>query len=179
MAQQNDVNSTKIEELGRLWRFPWIFVDGYVDIIKQTRKRIVVLIKPIQDVQDDINKMIQDNNVSNPDVINEVDSFLKETRDIYNTIKDVDNLETVLEEYKYHCNKNEVIIICIINESIILFLMLKIISNIKASMTNNSNGLDDETEIVHNIDGLNHINKIFFFKFEIDKYKRNLMIYYL
>lgn len=56
--------------------------------------------------------MIQDNNVSNPDVLNEVDSFLKEAQDVYNTIKeDVDNLETVFEEYGYHYDKN------IVNES--------------------------------------------------------------
>lgn len=51
--------------------------------------------------------MIQDNNLSDPDAINEIDSFLKEAEDVYNTIKeDVDNLETVFEEYGYRYDKN-------------------------------------------------------------------------
>lgn len=51
--------------------------------------------------------MIQDNNLSDPDAINEIDSFLKEAEGVYNTIKeDVDNLETVFEEYGYRYDKN-------------------------------------------------------------------------
>lgn len=57
--------------------------------------------------------MIQDNNLSDPDAINEIDSFLKEAEDVYNTIKeDVDNLETVFEEYGYRYDKN------IVNETL-------------------------------------------------------------
>lgn len=57
--------------------------------------------------------MIQDNNLSDPDAINEIDSFLKEAEGVYNTIKeDVDNLETVFEEYGYRYDKN------IVNETL-------------------------------------------------------------
>ncbi|KAF7387820.1 hypothetical protein HZH66_010587 [Vespula vulgaris] len=124
-----------IRELEELWHLPRVFVGGYADLTEQTEEHIKMLKKSIQCTQDDINKMIQDNNVSNPDVLNEVDSFLKEAQDVYNTIKeDVDNLETVFEEYGYHYDKN------IVNES----------SESKETTTASSdfNGSSDIQEIV-------------------------------
>ncbi|KAL2719196.1 hypothetical protein V1478_011615 [Vespula squamosa] len=123
-----------IRELEELWHLPRVFVGGYADLTGQTEEHIQALKKSIRCTQDDINKMIQDNNVSNPDVINEVDSFLKEVQDVYNTIKeDVDNLETVFEEYGYHYDKN------IVDET----LEFK-----ETSMTSDLNGSGDMQEIV-------------------------------
>lgn len=110
--------------------------------------------------------MIQDNNLSDPDTINEIDSFLKEAESVYNTIKeDVDNLETVFEEYGYRYNKN------IVNETsyvlqlnqlyyfsykILLFIRLFLFyfyflffrKSKETSTTSDLNGSDDMQEIV-------------------------------
>ncbi|XP_046830559.1 uncharacterized protein LOC124429394 isoform X1 [Vespa crabro] len=126
-----------IRELEELWHLPRVFVGGYADLTEQTEEHIEVLKKSIQCTQvkiiDDINKMIQDN-VSNQDAINEMNSFLKEAEDVYNTIKeDIDNLETVFEEYGYHYDKS------IVNETI---------KSKETSTTSDLNDSDDIQEVV-------------------------------
>ncbi|XP_015174385.1 PREDICTED: uncharacterized protein LOC107065312 [Polistes dominula] len=98
-----------IRELEEEWRFPGAFVGGHENVTEKTEHYVEELMKSLQKTQDDINKMMKDLNISEEDPTNdEVDTFLQEARDVYNTMKtDVDNLETVFQEYGYHYDKDQ------------------------------------------------------------------------
>ncbi|KAK2586419.1 hypothetical protein KPH14_010702 [Odynerus spinipes] len=94
-----------IENLQDAWQIPRIFVGGCADISDETRTTIESLKKSIQCTQDDMNKLVLSTELAG--AIDDMDNIIRSAQNTYDTVKqDVDNLETVFEEYGY-CYKTD------------------------------------------------------------------------
>lgn len=94
-----------IKELEDEWQCPRIFVGGCADVSTETEVSIESLKNSIKSTQDGVNELIRAKEISDSDI----EVFIKEAQATYDTLKnDVDNLETVFEEYGYQCNTDNV-----------------------------------------------------------------------